>query len=61
MVLGIMFFFVAILSAIAVFRELKRRNVLAILFAGASAAVFGWFSVMTIYSEIMNMLSGTTH
>ncbi|MGP4072478.1 DUF2759 domain-containing protein [Piscibacillus sp. B03] len=56
MVLGIIFLFVAILSFIAVFRELKRRNVLAILFAGASAAVFGWFSVMTIYSELMNML-----
>ncbi|MFD2637437.1 DUF2759 domain-containing protein [Piscibacillus salipiscarius] len=56
MVLGIIFLFVAILSFIAVFRELKRRNVLALLFAGASAAVFGWFSVMTIYSEFMNMI-----
>ncbi|GEL77336.1 DUF2759 domain-containing protein [Tenuibacillus multivorans] len=48
MVLGIILFFVAILSLFAVFRELKNRNVLAILFAGASTAVFGWFSVMTI-------------
>lgn len=52
MVLGIILFLVAVLSLIAVFREIKNRNVLSVLFAGASAAVFGWFSVMTILSEL---------
>ncbi|RPF55632.1 DUF2759 domain-containing protein [Aquisalibacillus elongatus] len=60
MVLGIILLFVAILSFIAVFREFKNRNVLALLFAGASALVFGWFSVMTIYSEILNLVTNNS-
>ncbi|MRG86585.1 DUF2759 domain-containing protein [Salinibacillus xinjiangensis] len=52
MVLGIMLLVVTILCAIAVFRELKSRNIFAVGFAGISVLVFGWFSVMTIVSEL---------
>ncbi|PKR78988.1 DUF2759 domain-containing protein [Halalkalibacillus sediminis] len=52
MVLGIILLFVAILSVFAVFREMKHRNIFAILFSGASALVFGWFSVMTILNAL---------
>ncbi|SDH50204.1 Protein of unknown function [Alteribacillus persepolensis] len=49
MAFGIMMLFVAILCAIAVIREVKERNFLAVGFAGISFLVFGWFSVMTIF------------
>ncbi|SET62449.1 Protein of unknown function [Salinibacillus kushneri] len=54
MVLGIMLLVVTIICAIAVFRELKDRNFLGVCFAGLSVLVFGWFSVMTIYSELFS-------
>ncbi|QDP40603.1 DUF2759 domain-containing protein [Radiobacillus deserti] len=52
MVLAIMLLVVAILCAIAVFRELKSKNLFAVAFAGASMLAFGWFSIMTIYAEL---------
>ncbi|QHS22754.1 DUF2759 domain-containing protein [Virgibacillus sp. MSP4-1] len=52
MVLGIMLLVVTIICAIAVIRGLKERNLFAAGFAGISVLVFGWFSVMTIYSEL---------
>jgi len=52
MVLGIILLLVAIVSLIAVFREIKQRHVLSVLFAGASTVVFGWFSIMTILHEL---------
>ncbi|MET3684278.1 membrane associated rhomboid family serine protease [Alkalibacillus flavidus] len=51
-VFGIMMLVVAVLSAFALVRELKRRNFFAVLFAGASLALFGWYSVMTIFSQL---------
>ncbi|UFT97774.1 DUF2759 domain-containing protein [Radiobacillus kanasensis] len=52
MVLAVMLLVVTILCAIAVFRELKSKNLFAVAFAGASTLAFGWFSVMTIYAEL---------
>lgn len=53
MVLAILFLFVAILCALAVFRELKAKNLFALAFAGISTLVFGWFSIMTIYASLI--------
>lgn len=53
MVLAILFLLVAVLCVVAVLREFKAKNFFALGFAGISALVFGWFSVMTIFSSIM--------
>lgn len=58
MVLAIMLLFVTILCALAVFRELKTKNLFAVGFAGISTLVFGWFSIMTIISELFNSTGG---
>ncbi|MFD2925966.1 MULTISPECIES: DUF2759 domain-containing protein [Halobacillus] len=52
MVTAIILFLVTILCVCAVFREIKTKNFFAVLFAAASALVFGWFSVMTIYANL---------
>lgn len=49
MAIGIMFLVATILCAIAVVREMKRRNLFAAGFAGVSVIVFGFFSIMTIF------------
>jgi hypothetical protein len=46
----IIFVFVTILCAIATFRSMKQKNVLALGFAGLSFLVFGMFTAMTIVS-----------
>ncbi|AZV44378.1 MULTISPECIES: DUF2759 domain-containing protein [Peribacillus] len=51
MVLMIIFGLVSILALFAVFTTLKNKNYLGLLFAGGSAAVFGWFTVMTILNS----------
>ncbi|MBH0229866.1 DUF2759 domain-containing protein [Halobacillus yeomjeoni] len=52
MVTAIILLFVAILCVIAVFREMKTKNFFAVMFAAVSALMFGWFSIMTIYSNL---------
>ncbi|UOQ93731.1 DUF2759 domain-containing protein [Halobacillus shinanisalinarum] len=52
MVTAIILLLVTILCVCAVFREIKTKNFFAVLFAAASALVFGWFSVMTIYANL---------
>jgi hypothetical protein len=52
MYLSIILLIVAIFCAFAVFRELRRKNFFAVGFAALSFVVFGWFSIMTIYSII---------
>lgn len=52
MVLAILFLLVAILCAIAIVREMKRKNFLAVVFASVSFLVFGFFSIATIISII---------
>ncbi len=55
MVLAIIFLLVAIVCVFGVFRSFKNRNFLAIFFSGASVLLFGWFSIMTIVSELSAM------
>lgn len=52
MVLAIILLIVALLSAVSLFRQLKNKNVLAILFSAASAVVFGFFSIATLIDSI---------
>ncbi|GIO23138.1 DUF2759 family protein [Oceanobacillus sp. J11TS1] len=52
-VLGILFLFVALLAVVSVIRQLKYKNILALLFSALAAIVFGFFSVATIISEII--------
>jgi Protein of unknown function (DUF2759) len=47
----IIFLLVAILAAIGLIRSLKSKNVLGVLFAFGSLAVFGWFAVMTFLNS----------
>ncbi|WP_085991906.1 DUF2759 family protein [Oceanobacillus senegalensis] len=51
-VLGIVFLLVAILAVVSVVRQLKYKNIFALLFSAATAVVFGFFSIATIISEI---------
>ncbi|MCA0970090.1 DUF2759 domain-containing protein [Halobacillus litoralis] len=54
MVTAIILLIVAVLCVFAVFRELKTKNFFAVLFAGVSALVFGWFSVMTVWANLFS-------
>ncbi|WP_428909109.1 DUF2759 domain-containing protein [Niallia sp. Krafla_26] len=47
----IIFLLVAILAAIGLLRSLKSKNILGILFAFGTFAVFGWFSIMTFLNS----------
>ncbi|NIK13391.1 DUF2759 family protein [Alkalibacillus sp. S2W] len=51
-VFAIMMLVVAVLSGFALVREIKTRNFFAVIFAGASLGLFGWYSIMTIYSQL---------
>lgn len=50
--LGIILFIVAILSVVSTVKQLKAKNLLALAFSAVSVLTFGFFSVMTIISEI---------
>lgn len=52
-VLGILFLLVALLAVVSVIRQLKYKNILALLFSALTAVVFGFFSIATIISEIV--------
>ncbi|MCT1903926.1 DUF2759 family protein [Oceanobacillus sojae] len=52
-VLGILFLLVALLAVVSVIRQLKFKNILALLFSALTAVVFGFFSIATIISEII--------
>ncbi|MCP3030307.1 DUF2759 domain-containing protein [Halobacillus sp. A1] len=52
MVTAVLLLLVTILCVFAVFREIKTKNFFAVLFAGVSALMFGWFSIMTIYANL---------
>ncbi|AOM82640.1 hypothetical protein BBEV_1275 [Salisediminibacterium beveridgei] len=59
MFLGILTLLVAIFSVIGGYVELKRKNFFGVGFAAVSVAVFGWFSVMTLFSIIFTGGGGT--
>lgn len=46
--LVVIFGLVAILSVVGAFQAIKEKNALSILFNVGSAAIFGWFVVMTV-------------
>ena len=52
MVLGILLFFVAILSVVSTVRQMKDRNLFGLGFSVVSVLTFGFFSIMTIIHEI---------
>lgn len=52
MVLGIILFFVALLSVVSFFRQIKFKNILGLAFSGIAALAFGFFSIATIFCEI---------
>ncbi|MDX8045993.1 DUF2759 family protein [Gracilibacillus sp. S3-1-1] len=56
MELGFIILVVAILCVIAVVRELKAQNMFGVAFAAISALVFGFFSVATLYWELIHPL-----
>ncbi|SFL82296.1 Protein of unknown function [Gracilibacillus orientalis] len=47
---------VAILCAFAVVRELKTKNMFGVAFAAISVLVFGFFSIATLYWELIRPL-----
>ncbi|MFA8437657.1 DUF2759 domain-containing protein [Pueribacillus sp. YX66] len=47
MALAIIFMLIALLGLVAIFRELRKKNMLGLVFALLAVVVFGWFSVMT--------------
>ncbi|MDG5788734.1 DUF2759 domain-containing protein [Evansella sp. AB-P1] len=59
MELGIITLLITILAVIGLFREFKRKNFFAVGYAAITIAVFGWFSVMTLYSVFFTSGGGT--
>ncbi|MDQ0254424.1 putative membrane protein [Evansella vedderi] len=59
MELGIITLLISILATIGLFRELKRKNFFAVGYATITVLVFGWFSIMTLYSIIFTSSGGT--
>ncbi|WP_054788874.1 MULTISPECIES: DUF2759 family protein [Gracilibacillus] len=56
MVIGFIFLVVAILCAIAIIREFKSQNMFGAAFSAISALVFGFFSIATLYAELIKPL-----
>lgn len=50
--LGIIMLLVAVLAVISVVRQLKYKNMLALVFSAITVLVFGFFSIATIINEI---------
>lgn len=59
--LAIIFLFVTIFAIAGFIREMKNRNVLGIGFSFLTLAVFGWFTVMTMYSSVFGSGGGGGH
>ncbi|MEN2464977.1 DUF2759 family protein [Ornithinibacillus sp. JPR2-1] len=55
-VLGIIFLVVAIVAVVSFVRQLKYRNVLALIFSALTVLAFGFFSIGTIISAIKESL-----
>ncbi|KHF38076.1 DUF2759 domain-containing protein [Halalkalibacter okhensis] len=52
MIFSIIMLITALLCAVAIVREVRRKNFFAVGFAGITFVVFGWFAVATIISII---------
>lgn len=55
-ILAVILLIVAIVSVISVFRQLKIKNMLALVFAALSAVTFGFFSIATMVDVIQKSL-----
>ncbi|MDY0405580.1 DUF2759 family protein [Virgibacillus sp. 179-BFC.A HS] len=53
-ILALIMLLVALVSVISVFRQLKFKNMLALVIAALSAVTFGFFSIATIIDTIKN-------
>lgn len=60
MTTGIIFLLVAILAVVSVFRQLKYKNMFALLVSGLVVLSFGFFSIMTISCELIPSLGVCT-
>jgi len=49
--LMVIFALVAIFAVVNFFQAIKEKNVLSLVFSLATAAIFGWFVVMTILNQ----------
>ncbi|RHW38502.1 DUF2759 domain-containing protein [Lysinibacillus yapensis] len=49
--LMIIFALVAIFAVVNFFQAIKQKNILAIIFSVATAAIFGWFVIMTVLNQ----------
>ncbi|WP_070120676.1 DUF2759 domain-containing protein [Bacillus marinisedimentorum] len=58
--LVIIFGLVTIIALLGFFREIRRKNFLAVVFTVLTVAVFGWFTINTLVSLITSG-GGTSH
>ena len=49
--LMVIFGLIAILSVVGIFQSIKEKNILSLVFNLASAAIFGWFVIMTVLNS----------
>ncbi|MBD8026073.1 DUF2759 domain-containing protein [Ureibacillus sp. Re31] len=49
--LMVIFALVAIFAVVNLFQAIKEKNILAFIFSIATAAIFGWFVVMTVLNQ----------
>ncbi|HWK23989.1 MAG TPA: DUF2759 domain-containing protein [Ureibacillus sp.] len=49
--LMVIFALVAIFAVVNFFQAIKQKNILALIFSVATAAIFGWFVVMTVLNQ----------
>ncbi|GLO66571.1 MULTISPECIES: DUF2759 family protein [Oceanobacillus] len=52
-ILGVLLLGVTLLAVISVIRQLKYKNMFALLFSAITAVAFGFFSIATIIKEII--------
>jgi len=54
-VLAIIFLAVALLAVVSVIRQLKFKNLFALVFSALTAVVFGFFSIATLITELSSL------
>lgn len=57
MVLALILLVVALLSVVSFIRQLKIKNILALVFSAVSALAFGFFSIAEIYCALASTCS----
>lgn len=54
-VTAILFLLVALLAVVSVIRQLKIKNMFALLFSALTALAFGFFSIATLIDELSSL------